>query len=142
MPASKEDVLEPDLEIVDAHHHLWPAATGGRWNPYSPVDFERDTRSGHRVVGSVYVECAASYREQGPERMRPVGESEAVAGLDVAGGLCEAIVGFADLTLGTEVDDVLDAHIAVAGARMRAIRHTVAWDPDPTVYATARRTQA
>ena len=141
MPASDEDGLEPDLEIIDAHHHLWPATTGGRWDPYSLADFECDARSGHRVVGSVYVECGAVYREQGSDRMRPVGETEAVAGLNVAGGLCKAIVGFADLTLGADVADVLDAHIAVAGVRLRGIRHTVAWDPDPTVYATARRTK-
>lgn len=111
----EEEVLEPELEIIDAHHHLWPAKTRGRWEPYSLVDFERDAGSGHRVVGSVYVECGAAYYEHGPDRMRPVGETQAVAGLAGAGGLCEAIVGLADLALGAGVADVLDAHVAGAG---------------------------
>ena len=144
--ASDEEILEPELEIVDSHHHLWPASpaqeNGGtllsKWAPYSLDDFCSDAK-GHRITGSVYVECQACYRESGPESMRPVGETESVAALPAPGDICAGIVGFADLSLGTSVGDVLDAHHEVAGRRFRGIRHTVAWDRDPAVYATAGR---
>jgi predicted TIM-barrel fold metal-dependent hydrolase len=148
--APVEEILDPALEIVDAHHHLWPAhgpaasadvtANEARpWSSYSFEHFLRDAAAGHRVTGSVYVECQARYRTEGPESLRPIGETEAVARLEPHGGLCAAMVAFADLSLGAAVGEVLDAHLAVPGSRVRGIRHIAAWDPDPTVYATARR---
>jgi predicted TIM-barrel fold metal-dependent hydrolase len=41
-----------------------------------------------------------------------------------------AIVGFADLRLGEEVKDILQAHIEAGGGRFRGIRHSTAHDPD------------
>ncbi|MDV7088939.1 amidohydrolase family protein [Rhodococcus opacus] len=157
---STEEILDPDLEIVDAHHHLWPS-TGAAVSlppgpgqraqqgaqlahcpPYSLDDLCADATSGHRVVESVYIECSSFYRNDGPEHLRPVGESETVAALAAGGGLCAGIVGFADLMLGTGVGEALDAHVAAAGPRFRGIRHTVAWDPDPDVYANFRHPPA
>ena len=153
-------VLDPDLEIVDAHHHLWPesgdvvsttpgpgqtASAGTRLDhcpAYSLDDLHRDATAGHRVVGSVFMECSAFYRTDGPERLRSVGETETVAQLPRRGGLCDGIVGFADLTLGSDVAEILEAHMAVAGPRFKGVRHSVAWDPDPAVYATFRRPPA
>jgi predicted TIM-barrel fold metal-dependent hydrolase len=149
-----EEILEPSLEIVDAHQHLWPAHRtaahverstanpADHWQSYSFEDFYRDTTTGHRVTGSVYVECEARYRTDGPTQLRPVGETEAVAALEMRGGLCAGMVAFADLTLGANVGEVLDAHSGVANSRVRGIRHIVAWDPNPDVYATSRRPPA
>ena len=81
------------------------------------------------------------YRADGPEEMRPVGETEFVNGVAAmsASGLygptrvCAGIVGHADLTLGARARDVLEAHIAAGGGRFRGIRHSGGWDPSPDV---------
>jgi len=46
--------------------------------------------------------------------------------------IAEGIVAYADLTLGTAVDEVLEAHLA-ASPRVRGIRHGVAWDVSPGI---------
>ena len=43
------------------------------------------------------------------------------------------IVGFADLTLGEAVEEVLEAHIAAAPTRFRGIRHAGGFDASPEV---------
>src|ERR1039457_4830549 len=69
-----EPVLEPGLPIIDPHHHLWDHP-GSR---YLLDEILRDTDSGHSVLATVFVECASMYRADGPEAMRPVGETEFV----------------------------------------------------------------
>ena len=130
-----EPVLEPGLAIVDAHHHLFDRPG---WR-YLFDDLLEDLGSGHKVVATVYLQCGQHYRSAGPEHMRPVGETEfveSVAALSATGEYgparaCAAIVGYADLTLGALVDEVLEAHLAVAPARFRGIRHGAATDADP-----------
>ena len=46
-----ETVLEPELPIVDPHHHLWERPG---WN-YMLDDLLADTNSGHNIVGTVFV---------------------------------------------------------------------------------------
>ena len=99
-----------------------------------------DTGSGHNIVATVYLECRSMYRADGPEEMRPVGETEFVNGVAAmsASGLygptraCAGIVGYVDLTLGARVATVLEAHIAAGSGRFRGIRHSGGWDPAPT----------
>ena len=67
-----EEVVDPDVPIVDPHHHLWP--DGGRF-PYGLDDLLADLSSGHNVVDTVFVECGAAYRTTGSEPMRVVGET-------------------------------------------------------------------
>lgn len=137
LEATPETVLEPDLEICDAHHHLWPSGTTGR----SDYDLEQlwlDTGAGHRVVDTVFIECSAAYLDEGPDRLRPVGETRFVADRAArseraAGSTIAAIVGHADLTLGDAVAEVLHAHVEAAGGRFRGIRHSAAWDPSPLI---------
>ncbi len=123
-----EEPLDPDLEICDAHHHLWDR--GG--HRYLADEFVADTK-GHRVTRSVYVECLSMYREDGPEALRPIGETDfiediASAAPDAGGPQVAAgIVGFADLTLGAAVRPVLEAHIE-ASSRFRGVRYAAAWD--------------
>jgi predicted TIM-barrel fold metal-dependent hydrolase len=126
-----EDVLEPDLPICDPHHHLWDHP-GRR---YLIDELLADTGSGHRVVSTVFVECASMYRAGGPAALRPVGETEfvnGVAAMSASGRygptrVAAGIVGFADLTLGERVGETLDAHLA-ASSRFRGIRHAAGWD--------------
>ena len=135
-----EPVLEPALAIVDAHHHLWDRQTGR----YLADEFGRDLASGHRVVSTVYVQCRSMLRQDGPEAMKPLGEVEfatGVAAMFASGAYgqarcCEAIVGGADLTLGAELDGVLEAMLQVSGGRLRGIRNPLAWHASPEVSSS------
>ncbi|MFM0220821.1 amidohydrolase family protein [Paraburkholderia dipogonis] len=123
-----EDIIEPDLPIVDPHHHLWERDGG-----YLLDDLLADTSSGHNIAATVYVQCGYAYRHDGPEAFKPVGETEFVASVaneaarrGVKTRVCAGIVGYADLTLGDEVDAVLQAHVDAGGGRFRSVRHIVA----------------
>jgi L-fuconolactonase len=137
-----EEALEPALAIVDAHHHLFDRPT---WR-YPMASLRADLAGGHRVVATVYVECRESYRTDGPEPLRPVGETEAVERIAVqaandpgAPRACAAIVAHADLTLGPAVDAVLHAHRAASPARLRGIRQTASADADPAYARVGAR---
>jgi L-fuconolactonase len=135
--APVEPVLEPDLAIVDTHHHLWDLP-GFR---YLLDDFVEDLDTGHNVVATVFNECHAMYRTRGPAEMMPVGEVEfcaGVAAMSESGNygptrVNAGIVGFADLTLGDEVARVLEAQIQAGGGRFRGVRHSAGWDADPVI---------
>ena len=104
----REDILEPELPIVDPHHHLVDRANTGR---YLLPELLEDTNTGHNIVETVYLEWLSMYRQDGPEEMRPVGEIEFANGVAAmaASGLygrtlvCAGIVGHADLMLGARV---------------------------------------
>ncbi len=136
----QEAALEPGLPIIDPHHHLWDHP-GSR---YFLDELCADTNSGHNIVATVFVDCGAMYRASGPEHLRPVGETEFVNGVAAqsASGIygpmraCSAIVGHADLTLGSAVGEVLDAHMIAAPGRFRGIRHITAWDPNPQLQGS------
>ena len=127
----REEILEPDLPIVDPHHHLWDRPG----NRYLLPDLLADTGSGHRIAATVFVECRAMYRACGPDELRSLGETEFVNGVAAmsASGLygdtraCAAIVGNVDLRLGGRAREVLEAHVAVSGGRFRGIRNISAW---------------
>ena len=133
----KEAVLEPELPIVDPHHHLW-IRPGWR---YMADDLLADINSGHNVVATVFVQAHSMYRASGPIEMRPIGETEFVNGVAAmfASGVvgkaraCAGIVGQADLTLGGRVEPVLTAHLRAGGDRFRGIRHITSWDPDASI---------
>jgi predicted TIM-barrel fold metal-dependent hydrolase len=132
-----EPILEPDLPIIDTHHHLWDR-NGHR---YFLPEFLADVATGHNVVATVFLECHSMYRATGPAEMRPVGETEFVAGQAAmsASGMygptrvAAGIVGFADLTLGDRVEPVLEAHLRAGGGRFRGVRHSAAWDASPVI---------
>jgi predicted TIM-barrel fold metal-dependent hydrolase len=85
------------------------------------------------------------YRAAGPVEMRPVGETEFVAGQAAmsASGMygptrvAAGIVGFADLTLGDRVEPVLQAHLRAGGGRFRGVRHSAAWDASDVIGNSA-----
>jgi predicted TIM-barrel fold metal-dependent hydrolase len=137
---SPEPVLEPDLPIVDPHHHLWDLRSATT-EPF--LSFEQKVylcdeisddiaKAGHNVVQTVFAQCAAFYRADGPEAMRCVGETEFVhgvaamsrSGLYGSARLCTGIFGAADLRAGEDVDQVIRAHIA-ASPYFRGIRSVV-----------------
>ena len=122
-----EDPIDPGLPICDPHHHLWDHPG----NRYLIEELLQDTGGGHNIVQTVFVECRSMYKKDGPDEMRPVGETEFVQGIAAqsASGqygttrVAAGIVGHADLTLGAAVAPVLEAHIAASSNRFRGIRH-------------------
>ena len=124
----REEILEPNLPIIDPHHHLWNRGGG-----YFLDKLLEDTNSGHNVVATVFAQCGYAYRTTGPEELRPVGETEFVAGIareaerrKLKTRACAGIVGAADLALGDRVAEVLRAHIDAGDGRFRGIRHITA----------------
>jgi L-fuconolactonase len=135
-----EPVLEPGLPIVDPHHHLWDLRTATtepflsfEQKVYLCDEISRDiAASGHNVVQTVFAQCAAFYRADGPEPMRCVGETEFVHGIAAMSRsgiygparLCAGIFSAADLRAGKDVDTVIRAHLA-ASPYFRGIRSVV-----------------
>jgi L-fuconolactonase len=154
-----EEIVEPDLEIVDAHHHLWgPVADSGaaadastsvsgeahvgarsapQWAPYLLEDLLKDTQAGHNVVQSVYVENGWAWDSSvsRPE-FAPVGEVREVARIarESQSGTTNiaAIVGHVDLRYGARVGDALDL-LQQEAVGFSGIRHATAWDTDERV---------
>ena len=132
-----EEILEPELPIVDTHHHLWERA-GDR---YLLNELLADLNTGHNIVATVFEECRSMYRADGPPEMRPVGETEFVAGIaaiSASGGygktrVAAGIVGYADLTLGDRVEPVLEAQLRAGGGRFSGVRHSAGYDADPII---------
>ena len=139
-----EAALEPDLPIIDAHHHIWDHAH----NRYLHEDVRADVSAGHRVVATVFAECGAMYRTSGPAELASVGETEYVqrvaedsagAGAQaLAGGkpapcrIAAGIVGNVNLLLGDAAGAALDAHLEAAPGRFKGIRNSSVYHPDPT----------
>ena len=134
-----EEAIEPDLPILDAHHHVWDDLSNPLATHYPLGSLMADLRAGHNIVASVYAECSDHYRTSGPEELRPVGETEAVAASDAPPGVMAAIIGYADMRLGREVRPVLEAHREAGRGRFSGIRHSTAWDPHPDVPNSARK---
>ena len=137
----REEAVDPERRIVDAHHHLWDR--GG--STYLAPQLLADMTGTHNVVKSVFVECRASYDAEREPHMQPVGETVFVAGeadvADAGGGpTIAAIVSHADMRLGDAVAEVLAAHDAAGGGRFRGIRHAPAGTPATrSTTATAAR---
>jgi predicted TIM-barrel fold metal-dependent hydrolase len=137
----REAVIDPDLPIVDPHHHLVERPETGR---YLLPELLADLDSGHNVMATIYLEWLSMYRARGPAERRPVGEIEfanGVAAMSASGGygatrVCAGIVGHADLLLGARVEPVLAEMIAAGGGRFRGIRFISAADPDQAAWGS------
>ncbi len=86
--APREQILEPELPIVDPHHHLWdwpaallaslPAAVAEHGFTkvlrhsmrYLLPEFLADLNSGHNIRATVFVQCGAMYRADGAEEFK------------------------------------------------------------------------
>lgn len=138
MKAWLDQVIEPIFDetraIIDPHHHLWERPG---MSPYMLEDLWGDTSSGHNVVKTLFMECGSDYFSDGPEHLKPVGETvfvEKVAAASRKGASAghpeiAGIVGHADLR-GDKLDDVLDAHVDAAKGLFRGIRHALACAPE------------
>jgi L-fuconolactonase len=160
-----EPIIEPDLPIVDSHHHLWfltqqrlaamesvdtviargLAPNSRRHARYLFDELMADLTCGHNVRATVFVDAHTMYRASGPEPLKSVGEVEFVNGIAAmaASGTfgdvkaCAGIVGNVDLTLKDGLEEVLAAHIQAGGGRYRGIRcgALTAHDADSTILA-------
>ena len=156
-----ESIIEPDLPIVDAHHHMWylPEAAFAEMESQDSVyaslapvfrrhgrylfdEFAADLATGHNIRASVFVDCHAMYRSGGPEAMKSVGEVEFVNGVAAmaASGtfgevkVCAGIVGGLDFRLGVAAEEVLQAHMQAGGARYRGVRGAeIVYDEDEMI---------
>jgi L-fuconolactonase len=131
-------ILEQSIPIIDAHHHLFDRP-GRR---YMMDDYVADVSTGHNIVASVYVETEAMLRRDGPEVLRPLGEIEFANGVGAmsASGrygstrVCAGIVGYADLTAGDGIRELLDRSVAAAPDRFRGVRQVTIEHPTESAY--------
>lgn len=159
-----EPILDSELPIVDAHHHLWlmPEAAvaaiesrdsvmGQRLGPtfrrnarYLLDEFLTDLHTGHNICATVFIDAHTMYRTRGPESLRSVGEVEFVNGIaamadsGVFGNIhvCAGIVGNVELR-SDNVEEVLTAHLQAGGTRYRGIRSSgVVHDSDAGILGT------
>ena len=137
---AEEAPLDPERPIIDPHLHLWDI----RADPNGIVLAQRFllheaaemiAASGHSITHTVFLECHAMHRADGPVELRPVGETLFAAGqaaISASGNygavrIAHRIVGTADLLLGGRVAPVLEAHVAAGGGRFRGIRMSAAY---------------
>jgi predicted TIM-barrel fold metal-dependent hydrolase len=136
-----ETAIDPDLPICDSHHHLWERPP----RDYLLGELLEDLRSGHNVISTVAVECRYSYRQAGPDELRPVGETEFLdkvayqVGADpvIKTRVAAAIVAHTNLTLGDNAATVLEAHRAASPDRFRGVRHSTIWDASGALRSDA-----
>jgi predicted TIM-barrel fold metal-dependent hydrolase len=123
-----EKVLDPDQAIIDPHHHLWPP---GGTLPYGPDELHADVASGHRVEHTVFMECGAAYRPDGPAHLRSVGETEFVTRVARSDprGLIAAMIVHSDLSDTSHLAEALDTHAESSGGLVRGIRDALASEP-------------
>ncbi len=131
-----EAALEPDLEIIDPHHHLWH-----RQQRYLLEELLADFGQGHNIVSSVFVQAHAMYRSLCPELEAPLGETEFVNGIAAIGAsgrygdtrFCEGIIGYIDLRCHGEVDRLCEQHLALSSGRFKGVRNNWQWSAEPAL---------
>jgi len=125
-----EEVIEPEIPIVDSHHHFFDRdhLFFNQLDGEYMLDELLEDIDGNNVVKTVFVDAHTGYRKDGPEDMRPVGETELVQGITMEStqrgmpGIAAGIVSWADLSLGDRVAPILEAHIMAGKGRFRGIR--------------------
>src|SRR3984957_17777441 len=126
LASGTEAALEPEMPIIDAHHHFYDRQG---WT-YLLDEYLHDAQSGHNITASVFMQGLTHYWQSGPEEMRPVGETEYVTGATAPTQtdrpqVAKGIVGYADLRRGAAVREVLEAHVQAGQDRFRGVRHLV-----------------
>ncbi|MCG8413727.1 MAG: hypothetical protein MI746_05855, partial [Pseudomonadales bacterium] len=133
-----EEIIDPERPIIDPHHHLWKKRFG---RDYLLAEFWADTNSGHNIQKTMFMECRAFYLREGPEHLRPLGETTFISELAVESesdndkATIAGIIAHADLTLATDAEDqlieLLEKHEEVCKGKFRGIRHAGARDKRP-----------
>ena len=140
--AVEEEIVDPGRPIIDPHHHLWE--TTSMWGAYVLEDLWADTESGHNIEKTVFIDCRSGYRQDGPEHLRPVGETEFIAAVAAESAKREGaatiagIVSHANLLLGDAVEEVLAAHEEAGNGLFRGIRHAGPHDTTGTLTNAGR----
>jgi L-fuconolactonase len=133
-----EPAVEPELPVIDPHHHLWDVESAF----YHAPELLADVNSGHRVVATVFVECKAHFDPNAPEGFAPVGETrfateqakQAATLPKGHDGLVSGIVAYGD-PFAPNAQRVLEAHADAAQGRFRGVRVRAAWHADPAFAA-------
>jgi L-fuconolactonase len=133
-----EPMLEPELPIIDPHHHLWTRDG----NVYLMPELLTDIAGGHNVVATVFEECHSMYRTSGPVEEQSLGETEFVTGVAAmaasgtfgATKVCTRMVGNVDLMLGSQARSLLERHMIASGGRFAGIRQSTAWDASDRIH--------
>ena len=128
----QEEIIDPEREIVDPHHHLWRHVP--EVDPYLLEDLWADTGSGHNIIKTVFIECRAEYRTDGPEHLRAIGETEFVTRMAKesekgAGAVIAGIVAHTDLRAAAR-EEALAAHAEVSEGRVKGIRQALSCAPE------------
>lgn len=132
-----EEIIEPERSIIDTHHHLWE--TPSRWGAYVLSDLWSDTSSGHNIEKTVFIDCHSSYLEDGPEHLKPIGETQYVFSVaeesekKEGAATIAAIVSHANMLLGEAAEAVLLAHEEAGKGLFRGIRHAGPYDTTGTL---------
>ena len=130
----QEPPLEPDLEVVDTHHHF----SDRRGHVYMLDEFAEDLRSGHRVAATVFVEgrmgdCGGDEATRGVAETGIAMALGALAQTRGESGVAAGIVGNVPLSSGARIEETLQAHIAAGAGRFRGVRQIAPWDPSPVL---------
>lgn len=141
-----EDVVDPSRPIVDSHHHLWDDFGLG---VYMIEDFWRDA-GGHNIEKSVYVECTYGYYEDGPDYLKPVGETAFAAAQaeksrkgNADQSIIAGIIATTDLRLpNAQLDEVLAAHLEAGNGLFRGIRQALVYVPEGAVLMAPENVRA
>ena len=71
----REEIIDPEREIVDPHHHLWRKRFG---KDYLLAELQRDTDLGHKIDNTVFIECHAFYDKTAADYSNPLGDTRVV----------------------------------------------------------------
>lgn len=145
---TNEDVIEPEMVIIDPHHHIWDMRQLQGYNMFglfkqqyymSDELVDDFIGGGHNITSSVFVTTHAFFKaDANPAWMAPLGEVQFVQGIaaQFASGAygkfhaAAGIVGSADLLkYGAEVEPLFVACKA-ASPNYRGIRCNAAHDPN------------
>nr|WP_047169332.1 amidohydrolase family protein [Sphingomonas sp. Y57] len=161
-----EPIIEPELPIIDAHHHLWYqtdaalaameadddiisrtiSPTYRKYRRFLFDEFLAELNTGHNVRATCYMQGSAMLRATGPAEMRGVGEIEFANGMAAIAAshnltdilMCAGIIGGVDLGLGDAVRPVLEAQLSAGGHRFRGVRSVAIYHDDPAILGRGR----
>lgn len=130
-----EPVIDPELPIIDPHHHLWDQPQ----HRYLEGELVADLRSGHDIRSTVYVEASSFCDQDARPELRSLGETRFVTGVAEAARkadgprICAGIIGFAALRLGAAACEVIEKHVEISKGRLKGIRNVSIWDETLTL---------
>ena len=143
-----EEAIEPNLKIIDPHHHLWDLEFG----TYLYKDFLADIKSsGHNVLASVYIMSSANtkiYDKSSAKEYESIPEiifacRQAKKAKINNKNVCkinESIVGSLDLRYGKKLIPVIEKAIYISKGKLKGIRMLLAAHSDPNISSGAVKT--